>query len=467
MAEQTNSQRSINEIGHLFLSSVREQQAGQRTPPRRQPPPRMHEHSVELTADELAQVLPPLEQESPPIVAVLASHLGARQLDRVQEYAAHLCASAGSVGLIVLDAGEFRLTRFDARNAHTPLSDARHSGPSQFTESLDARRMSESLHELSADVVQWVILVVNPRATEARQVLRAAPRWVLLTTCDHDGIVASYRTLKGLADLHKSETTAAGHAPHLSLALLDAHDMAEADHVFAKLSGVSEQFLNWSLHREATVQPRQDVSMFDVLMCRSTRDKAQLASAPQWQVVSQFVETLRSAERSSSAPHIHPAAAPQDAGLSSPAFGSPEASDDVIDLPLADASPAAVIDAVMHADGELVECPIRPPMSSGARLAVSRERRLVLVAAAGEGLADLRSIGLAYRWLIENRQLITMALRQFAIDGLQHPQLKLLVNHSDAAADVLATITQSGNVSIRSYRTLRWAGRTGLLLEAA
>ena len=41
------------------------------------------------------------------------------------------------------------------------------------------------------------------RAPEARSLLRDVSHWTLLTTCDHDGVVSCYRTLKGLSDLHR------------------------------------------------------------------------------------------------------------------------------------------------------------------------------------------------------------------------------------------------------------------------
>jgi hypothetical protein len=106
-------------------------------------------------------------------------------------------------------------------------------------------------------------------------------------------------------------------------------------------------------------------------------------------------------------------------------------------------------------------------MCPHASLAVSRERRLVLVGVARQGLSDLRAIGQAYRWLIENRPLISLAVPQFAIDAHQLPRLHLLVDHADVTADVLQPMLQSANVTVHAYRKLRWGGKTGLLLEAA
>ena len=118
-------------------------------------------------------------------------------------------------------------------------------------------------------------------------------------------------------------------------------------------------------------------------------------------------------------------------------------------------------------NGNYVECPVRAPMCSEVRVAVSRDRGIVLFAVAREGLGDLRSIGHAFRWVSENRTLLGMALPQFAIDTNQSPRLRLLVDQSDMAADLLQPVLQSEYVTVQSYRKLRWGGRTGLLLDAA
>src|SRR6185503_4189829 len=55
---------------------------------------------------------------------------------------------------------------------------------------------------------------------------------------------------------------------------------------------------------------------------------------------------------------------------------------DVIDLP-GDVGENAIVEAILkHYSGELVECPISPPMCPRARLAVSRDRRVVMLAVA-------------------------------------------------------------------------------------
>ena len=55
-----------------------------------------------------------------------------------------------------------------------------------------------------------------------------------------------------------------------------------------------------------------------------------------------------------------------------------------------------------------------------ARLAVSRDRSLVLLAVANQGLHELQFIGQAYRWLKENREL-TRKQKRFVAEYLADP----------------------------------------------
>src|SRR5688572_7464791 len=307
--QQPKADKTLSEISHLFLSSVRERQTSGAARPVRTPPPAEQAGSqppapapadidIDLTPEEFAQVLGMPEptsaaDEAPvPVAALLAGHLGASQLDRARDYAAHQASGGARVGLIELDASEFRLWLFEPSNRlsepepHQPTSD-----------SLDARRMTEALHELAHDVDQWFVLLPSPRASEARALLRELDRWVLLASRDHDGIVAGYRTLKGLSESHERNEAANRALPRLSLAVLDARDPAEASRVFAKLAAVCQQFLHWPVEAEPLVSRATGVSEHLVLACRATRDKAQLAAAPQWQVVHNFLKHLRTMPR--------------------------------------------------------------------------------------------------------------------------------------------------------------------------
>lgn len=517
MADQQNNpdpkQQSLSDISHLFLSSVRDRQTGGAARPQRTPP-KTENHAdlpADLTPEEFAQVIGGNESEIPgatksdhadqdspdrlpPISAVIAPHLNGTQRVRVREYAAHLCKSGERVGLIELDASEFRVSCFELGSSETPTESA-------VCDALDGRRMSETLDEMSWDVDRWLLNVPNPRLTEARAILRSIDNWTVLATCDHDGVVACYRSLKGLADVHAAEASAHAHSPTLSLALLDARDELAAIRVFRKLSGVCQQFLHWPLESEAPVLAAGSVAEHQVLVCRATRDKAQLASAPQWQVTGEFVmrcrqntsSVLSAARPLAQTPVAVKATEPaQELRPEQPARPTPKISQspaiqlspmlpesanelrapdaiasDVIDLPDGADAAGAIVAATMRGATDVIECPVKPPMLAESSLAVTRDRRLVLFAVAKQGLSDLRSIGEAWRWMNENRVLISMAMPQLQIDPHQMPHLRLLVDRADLCASTLQPLLQTGHVTVQTYRKLRWGPKTGLLLEAA
>src|SRR5207248_389850 len=213
----------------------------------------------------------------PPVTAVIGGHLNGKQLERTKQYARHLAAKGKRVGLIEVDACEFRVLCFDKHPSDAPANQEPH-----VECSFDPRRMNEALEEMSWDVQRWLLVLPTPRVPEARALLRDCQRWVLLSTCDHDGVISCYRTLKGLTDLWPTGPSA--DKPTLSLALLDASDAEQAERVSAKLVSVCQQFLNWPLEAEASVTPGaviDGVGEHLVMCCRPNRDKGQLATAPQ------------------------------------------------------------------------------------------------------------------------------------------------------------------------------------------
>jgi hypothetical protein len=492
MSDAPKPSQSLSEISHLFLSSIRERQTAGAPKPQRIPPgqrPAMREPEVDLTAEEVAHVSaePELNEQTQiaPCSAIVTGYLNGSVLDRARQYAAHLCTRAGRVGLILLDACEFRVLLFE----HNPHAD-QISAQEPMTQGFDARRMSEALEELAWDVDRWLVLMPNLRSPEARTMLRQLPHWALLTTCDHDGVVAGYRTLKGLAELG---------TPATSLALLDAPGQTESQKAFRKLRGVTQQFLNWEITADESVTPVDHVAEHLVIGFCGAHDKAQLATAPQWDIVQRFVSRARKMETeavmeetvapSLPQPPRHVAdirieekvalhAAPV-VDISEPAMSIPIAAPlpmkpasggepEVYDLPNGDTSPVGITGAVLQSrSGELIECPVKPPMCPDARLAVRRDKRLVLVAVAKQGLSDLRAIGQAFQWMLQNRPLLCMAMPQLTIDAHQSPQLELIVDHHDMSADILQPMLESGNVTVHAYRKLRWGAKTGLLLDAA
>ena len=125
MAQQERQpHRSLSDISHLFLSSVREKQTGTSARPVRKPPKRIP--SVDLTPEEFKHVLgveseaaspeakPCAEVDAgaedevgrvPPVKAIIAAHLGEGQVDAAKRYGRNLAAGNRRAGLIVIDAG--------------------------------------------------------------------------------------------------------------------------------------------------------------------------------------------------------------------------------------------------------------------------------------------------------------------------------------------------------------------------
>lgn len=583
-----SQRRPLSEIGHLFLSSVRDRQTNGAQRPKRIPPggPRLPSnadkqpaHSLDMTPEEFAAAYGlndttahPLDDEleprgvsRKPLTAVISSHLNGHQVDRVRQYAAHLAQAGERVGLIIVDASELRLISYEPTDAPDEVEPA-----PRTVHTLDARRMEEALVELSYDVDRWLLLMPCLRGTEARALLKLARHWVLLTTCDHDGVVSSYRTLKGLLDVVTAHGAAkqAARQPRLTVSLLDAPGEAHATKLSRKLAGVCRQFLHWSLTPEPPTGAAPEVAEHPVLWCRATADKAQLAAAPQWHVVSDFLskhatepavslgddadpadslasdateptdargggaasmqfdqtdhaqhdeeelaaaidgapgddEMVAKPQAASHANHDHnphragaiemvvperpheddampsaaapvpPAAAhapspmPMPTPMSIPMHIAANDPEQVIDLPAGAVGATAIAQAVIRGGSDLVETAIRAPMCDGAVVCVSRDRRLVLLAAASAGLGELRQIAQAYRWLCDSKQLITMALPQMALSPDAAPQLRLLVDHADLSNGILQPLLTNQNSTVQAYRRLKWGGRTGLLLEAA
>ena len=507
-AQDPRKKKSLSEISHLFLSSVRDRQTNGAKPPQRTPPP--HDESIDLTPEEFAQVygsaqpVTEPQRKSVPVTALISAHLNGKQFDRVKEYARHLASRSGRVGLIEADASELRLMCFEPG---APAMTTAEPDPAS-TECAEPRRMSEALEEMNWDVERWLLLLPNPRTCEARALLRDVDHWLLLSTCDHDGVVSSYRMLKGVTETAR---------PRLSLALLDAKDDATVARVYAKLAGVCQQFLEWPLEAEPAVEQGAAVNDYLVLQYRPTRDKAQLAAAPQWGIIAEFLAAARLSLPQPGQPNELPVQEEQPVISVQPSAPEPSLVADVVVPPLraqqqvtgkADFQPASVADMVIpmprqapaapqaaapalsfdevidlagpdvgggsllsavlrNSHGTLVECPVRPPMCPDARLAVGREHGIILMAVARQGLGDLRSIGQAYRWMNENRELIGMAMPQFAIDARQAPRLQLFVDRADLSADVLQPMMQSQNVTVQAYRKLRWGEKLGVFLEAA
>ncbi|MGD1277608.1 MAG: hypothetical protein ABR964_10345 [Tepidisphaeraceae bacterium] len=480
-----DSKRTLSEISHLFLSEMRQRQTGQRAAPPRVGPPKAQTHAAgssaagggDIRSEAFAAAAESLETDAAQpggaghvaVSVVLGSHLADDPGQRMRQYARHLAAECGRVGLIEVDSGEFLLACFEAGGGE-PTATA-------TLEQLDGRKMSEALAEMSFDVGRWLICLPNPRSAESRQLLKMAPHWVLLTTAEHDGVVATYRALKGYSELGK---------PRVSLAVLGARHEAEAAAVFHKLDAVAGQFLGCRMQAEAAVRPVALVAEHVLLHCRAAKGQP-TGAGPQWRILGDFLAnavvpdvdqgiteaaaTMKWAEEMPAAPvPTAPLAATQgqEAMRSAVNLGGEEPIDEVIDLP--DGSEESILTVIVSrggAAGQWVQCPIKPPTCPQAVLAVGRDHRLVLVAVAGRGLSQLRRIGLAARWMNENRELIRMALPQLAIDAHLLPCVHLLVDQADVSAQQLGALLASQTVTVQAYRKVRWGQKRGLLLEAA
>ena len=265
---EDRNKKSLSEISHLFLSSVRENATGgvrpMRVPPAAQrtgPRPvssgmRSGNISIDLTPEEFARVIEDGEAAEPSldrptvgqVSAIICSQFNGQQLDRAREYARHLAAAGQRIGLIEVDAADCRVMCFEPSTEQNNDS----SVPAgEATEAATGRQMSQAIEELAWDIDRWIVLLPSPRLPEARQLLKKINHWVLLSTCDHEGVISCYRAIKGLAEMPR---------PRLTLALLNAPDKTEAGKVYRKIAGVCEQFLNWKMEAEAAVEPTDAVT---------------------------------------------------------------------------------------------------------------------------------------------------------------------------------------------------------------
>jgi hypothetical protein len=483
MAESPNTPRALSEIGHLFLSSVRERQMEGKQLPRRYPP------GARATAPVIE---PPRADEAPEarlpqVTAVLASHLNESQSEHVHQYANHLAARGLRIGLIEVESATVRVTTFEGPGDQEP---------SATTENFDARTVTEVLSELSWDLDRWLLVLPGNRNWEAKCLLRDVSHWVLLSKCDHEGVINCYRMLKGLNPGGEDWPR-----PRLSLALLQTQDAEEAEHVHRKLAGVCEQFLAMPLESEPTVGPVNRAVLehhmtYEIAPAENGRER-QMGIGPQWQVMADFLAKTKStppatapqetappaknvqeakepmqnkthAPMSQQAPMMteqRPAASAAPMRLTSKAMDEVS---DVIELPDAATTTEAIIAAVMNSEmSSLMECPIPVPRCPEAKLVVTRDRQMMLLAVKGSDMTDLRPIAQAYQWMCENRRLIAMALPQLAIDPNAEPMLRLMVDRLDADSQAMHSMFYGATVTVQIYRRLRWQGRTGLLVEAA
>lgn len=506
-----NGGQNLAEIGHLVLTSVRERQVGGAARPVRVPPggQRMEataaatvrrDVSIDMTAEEFAAQMAaasgmqivrddeddacdaPDEVDAPaeerkvrakPVAVVIGGHLGEELAERAGEYARHVARAVRRVGVVYVDEGGIRVCCVDG------------SSPSgQSAEEATIEQVAGALGELNWDVNRWVVV-----GADVRPMLEEARSAVLLCSCGHEGVVSAYRTLKGLAEVRPGE---------LGVALLDAREHAEAGRVQRKISSVAEQYLGCAVRMDAVVIASADFHEHELLTCECEPGEAWAVLRDFFAGAEEMPKVVPTAEKSPEEREVERAAMAVDAAAPavSPVANAQavvaQIASDIVTPITAQAEPAPamrmasaassepevielgagmdVVSAVVrHAGAGLVGCPaVKPPMmESGAEVAVTRERRLVLVAVAGEGLAGLEKVARAHRWLVENRSLVAMALPQMNVDAHQLPELRVLVDWQDAGAEGLRSLVGAGHVTVQTYRKLRWGGKTGVLVEAA
>ncbi|HWB55067.1 MAG TPA: hypothetical protein VG722_12775 [Tepidisphaeraceae bacterium] len=455
MSDAPKPPSTLSEISHLFLSAIREKQGGPvRTPPTSTKQP----VSVDLTPEEFAKVCAGEEEAAVavPVTAILASHLD-EPMRGVSAYAQHLAAHNQRVGIIEIDAAELRLSclRIGA-NSDVETS----AEPAAY---LEPRHLAEAMEELNADVDRWLVVLKNPKLSESRSALRQISHWVLISACESEGVIAAYRSLKALSPLAR---------PRLTVALLDGSSSDQVERVYHKIGSVCEQFLGWPVEKGPTVRGGIETAFQTIMHWHLPPEQLVGSAGPHWQVVEAFLSRARPDEGEMSPEEHQEILSPKISAVPSVPVAAvnvpcPDAHATPI-LSLTASGSASVLDAILqHHRAELIPCPVPLPMCEVGRLAVGRDRRLLLLAVAGHGLADLHSIGYAYRWLTENRNLVAMAVPQLAIDAHALPKLRLMVEHADRDAEMLRPILQNHLVEIHPFRRLNWSGRLGLLLEAA
>jgi hypothetical protein len=457
-----SSPQSLSEISHLFLTGMRQRQAGSAATPQRKPPA----VSIDLTPREFASG--ESETRRPSVSAVLAHHLAPPALTRVREFARHAATASGRVGLIELGDDGLRLTCFDA----SPLG-ATNAAPDQSPgpEPVNGRRIAEAIEEMSWDIQSWLLFLPGGiRTDRARQLLGQLAHWTVLVAADDEGVVAAYRVIKSAAEIA---------APSMSVAVLGAEDDAHGTMIHRKLAAAAKRFLNRSIDCEGRVVEASNVSEHVTLMCRAAAAAAEGVPQEHWTAVMDLIN--KSAEPVAAQPAPPPREEPADVEASQEQIPAPlrispmekpsiNDAAEVLDLPItgdAAATAQGILACVVQRQTQWVGCPVKPPMCASATIAVDRDSRLIMIAVAGAELADLHAASRAYAWLIENRPLVRMALPQMNIDAAAMPRLVLCVDQAETRAEQLTSILQSGNVTIQTYRRLRWGGKTGLLLEAA
>lgn len=461
--------------------------------------------------------------EPPPRVCYLVagSHVSAAVAQRVvAEVARSLVGAGRRVGTLQYAGGRVRLGLADGELP----ADA-----SETAESATARELHDAAAELSADVDGWVVATDDLRSTAlALEVSAAVPTggsmpatgWVVPVAAGEEGRVEAYRTVKALATWVSgrgpaSENAESGHdaggtgAPwagrgRLVLAATEPAAMA----VVGQLREVIRKFLSWDAADALLVGEASQTDVHPLMAAVLTPDE--------WSAVQSAVLLPHVAHRGDAAEPARAAAEPagdpaetsvdsaaagdgmgaevsegqrpaETTGVDAPADAVPAerrgstaagraetypalgwSADDPVVIELPSATAEGVLEAVLEASPEWQDCDVPVPATVPCRVVADRSGRAVLVAAVDREPAKMGSevvqVGRAAGWLQQHLTLVARAARPIRVE----PSLgvHVVVYVPTATRPHLASLVQAG-VEVVGYRSLRWGGRLGLLVEAA
>ena len=356
-----------------------------------------------------------------PATLLLAGHFGDEFAQRAREYAAHLARANDLVGLVLIDSGGVQVSCFDS------------TAPEQENSQIgDGQALAEVLSELNCDVRCWVIA-----AADAIPFIQNRADVVMLACCDQQGIIESYRALKAM-DHHRPAK--------LSLALVKARDLASSQQMHARLASAAKQFLGCEVSLEGTVLPSNEIHEHAVI--------ALTASPAVTSTVANFFQNQDPSARVETSPPFQiPPAPPEIKQPFAPAI-SPDIPQ-IFDL--STDTRAGVFSAVIQSRTGLLETPLHPPRDVEIKVAVDRDRRVVLIGF----IEDLADIARAKQWATENAKLLSMALPQINLDVNRAPQVLLIADKVDSPGNLFSR----DDVVVLCYRKVRWGDRVGVLIE--
>ena len=465
---------TIREIGHLFLSSIREKAGVEdggapfiRKPPVRVPPAPLklpailggvEESPRQLHASDLVEHGRPAstsrENESKPNrvhLVVAAECDGSRRL--VESFARYLSAGVGSgagvgdVGLLWVERSRVRLVAV---------------GECAGGEMREAD-LASAVANLNKRAKQWVVAVVPGRLTDLDVVGMTTAR--ILAAGDDESVVAAYRCAKAVAADNRL-------GAHCEIVAEVMASKRTAEGVVLRLEAASRQHIAESVKGGAIVAGS---GFYDVgARMAEVAIAAAVPSGIMQLIRGEVVEDIRPQEsvglqkQAEDKQSLIADTAPE-VSHGSPRVASDSARSDSgqgVEERVIELSGNAV--EALAADGQwgLKMLPVRVPHLAEARLAVDGMGRVALLAEVSGGAEGLERLGQAYGWVCDSRELIAMVANTATAGGgataAAQPHLYLLVKGSSRVGAMLAR----SNVTVVGYRVVRWGEKRGMLLAA-